>query len=258
MDLDAVRALLDRQLRRAAPPDSAAAQVERTGGVVRQTGGPTDWNGILWSELTEATADAAIAAQVRHFAAMDREFEWTVYAHDRPADLAARLRAAGFQPEPAETLMVAEVAGLPKEVELPPDVRLLPVTDPAGVELLVRVHEEVFGAPGGRLRDRLLARLAADPDALALTVVMAADEPVSGARLEWVPGTDFAGLWGGGTLSAWRGRGIYRALIAHRARLAAERGVRYLRVDASDQSRPILRRLGFAELSTATPYLHRP
>ena len=89
-------------------------------------------------------------------------------------------------------------------------------------------------------------------------VALAGDEPVSSARMELVPGTRFAGLWGGGTDPAWRGRGIYRALIAHRARIAAERGYRYLQVDASDQSRPILERLGFAALSTTTPYLYTP
>jgi GNAT superfamily N-acetyltransferase len=74
--------------------------------------------------------------------------------------------------------------------------------------------------------------------------------------MELVPGTSFAGLWGGGTDARWRGRGIYRALVAHRARAALDRGYRYLQVDASDQSRPILERLGFETLSTTTPYVY--
>jgi hypothetical protein len=51
---------------------------------------------------------------------------------------------------------------------------------------------------------------------------------------------------------------VYRALVAHRARLAAERGFRYLQVDATPYSRPILARLGFAQLTTTTPYVRRP
>jgi hypothetical protein len=39
---------------------------------------------------------------------------------------------------------------------------------------------------------------------------------------------------------------------------AAARGYRYLQVDASDDSRPILERLGFVALATTTPYLFRP
>jgi GNAT superfamily N-acetyltransferase len=73
-----------------------------------------------------------------------------------------------------------------------------------------------------------------------------------------VPGTRFAGLWGGGTVEAHRGRGIYRALVAQRARAAVDRGYRYLQVDASSQSRPILERLGFHPLSTTTPYVYVP
>jgi GNAT superfamily N-acetyltransferase len=76
--------------------------------------------------------------------------------------------------------------------------------------------------------------------------------------MELVPGTPFAGLWGGGTVEAWRGRGIYRALVAHRAQVAAARGYHYLQVDASSQSRPILERLGFAPLTTTTPYVYTP
>ena len=57
---------------------------------------------------------------------------------------------------------------------------------------------------------------------------------------------------------AWRGRGIYRATVAHRANLAAERGFRYLEVDASDASRPILERLGFTAVTTTTPYVWSP
>ena len=42
------------------------------------------------------------------------------------------------------------------------------------------------------------------------------------ARPAWssCPARRFAGLWGGGTVEGWRGRGIYRALVAHRARAA--------------------------------------
>jgi tetratricopeptide (TPR) repeat protein len=50
----------------------------------------------------------------------------------------------------------------------------------------------------------------------------------------------------------------YRATVAYRARLAAERGFRYLETDASDDSRPILERLGFAAVTTTTPYVWSP
>jgi GNAT superfamily N-acetyltransferase len=91
-----------------------------------------------------------------------------------------------------------------------------------------------------------------------MVVAMAGDEPVCSARVEFYAGSDFAGLYGGGTLPRWRGRGIYRALVAYRAQLAAARGYKYLQVDASPESRPILERLGFACLALTTPYTWSP
>ncbi|TQK51662.1 acetyltransferase (GNAT) family protein [Streptomyces sp. SLBN-118] len=240
----------DHRMRRHAPGG------ERIGDVVRQVGAEGDWNGIVWSGLDPATADTAIARQVRYFTALGRDFEWKLYGYDQPHDLGTRLRAAGFTPGPEETVMVAETRDLPTAVQLPDGIRLETVTDAAGVELLVDVHEQAFGAGGARLREQLIAQLAQTPDTVLMTVAMAGDRPVCGARMELHPGTGFAGLWGGGTVADWRGRGIYRALIAHRARVAAANGCRFLQVDASDQSRPILQRLGFAALSTTTPYVY--
>ncbi|GHC50839.1 GNAT family N-acetyltransferase [Streptomyces flavofungini] len=258
MEHSAVLATYDRQMRQNLAPDGPGVVVERADGVVRRVGGAHDWNGVLWSDLDENTADAAIAAQVRHFTDRGLEFEWKAYSHDLPADLPDRLLAAGFTPEPPETLMVAAVAELPLDAGPPEGVRLVPVTDEAGVRLMVEVHEQAFGTDGTALGRQLLDLLTTAPDTIDAVVALAGDVPVSSARVEFRPGTDFAGLWGGGTVAEWRGRGVYRSLIAHRARIAAERGVPYLQVDASSQSRPILRRLGFAELGTTTPYVHKP
>ncbi|OII63680.1 GNAT family N-acetyltransferase [Streptomyces sp. CC53] len=258
MDLATVLDLYDRTMRRNAHPDGPGARVERDGGVVRQTGPAHAWNGVLWSGLTDATADAAIAAQIRHYTDLGRPFEWKLHDHDGPRDLGERLRAAGFRAEPEEALMVAGSAALATTPLLPEGITLLAVTRPAHVRLVTDVHEAAFGADAERLRARLVEQLAARPDAVAAVVALADGRPVSSARLELTPGGDFAGLWGGGTVPEWRGRGLYRALVAHRARIAAERGYRHLLVDASDMSRPILRRLGFARLGTTTPYVYEP
>jgi len=76
-------------------------------------------------------------------------------------------------------------------------------------------------------------------------------------RLEPVAGTAFAGLWGGSTRPAWRGRGIYRALTAARARSALARGVRWLHSDSTEFSRPILERAGLKRVTVSTPYVWR-
>ncbi|MCX4459306.1 MULTISPECIES: GNAT family N-acetyltransferase [Streptomyces] len=256
MDHVAVLALFDRDMREDARPDSPGARVERVGKVVRQVGTEHGWNGVIWSDLDESTADAAIAEQMRYFGELGREFEWKLYGHDKPEGLGKRLRAAGFVAQPEETLMIAELGDLALDAQPPEGVRLLPVTDRAGVDLVADVHEQAFGTDSTRMRHQLLAQLTGDEDNVVAVVALAGDVPVSAARMEMVPGTRFAGLWGGGTIDSWRRRGIYRALVAHRARVAAERGYRYVQVDATSQSRPVLARLGFEPLTTTTPYVY--
>ncbi|MFI8420088.1 GNAT family N-acetyltransferase [Streptomyces sp. NPDC085479] len=248
--------LHDRQLRREARPDGPDCRVERSGAVVRQTGPAHAWNGVLWSGLDERTADAAIAAQLAHYRAEGVSFEWKLYGHDGPADLGARLVAAGFVAEEPETLMAADADAQAGAVPLPPGVELREVTDAEGVRQVVEVHERAFGTDSSDLGRRLLDRMAADPGTVTAVLALADGVPVSAARLELYPGTDFAGLWGGGTVEEWRGHGLYRALVAHRARVAATRGHRYVQVDAAPTSRPILQRLGFLPLTTTTPYVH--
>ncbi|MEV7192356.1 GNAT family N-acetyltransferase [Streptomyces sp. NPDC093510] len=262
MDHAAVLAAYDRQMRHDARSAGAGSQVERGRDVVRVTGSAHDWNGVLWADIDEPTADAVIAEQVRHYTGAGREFEWKLHSYDRPADLAERLLAAGFEAEPTETVMVAEAGSLPAGPELPDGVRLLPVTDKTGVRLMSEAHLAAFGEGDAALSEhlarRVLDQLTDAPDDIVAVVAMAGDRPVCGARMEFCPGTDFAGLWGGGTDPQWRGKGIYRATVDYRARIAVERGYRYLQVDASDDSRPILDRLGFATLCTTTPYVYQP
>jgi GNAT superfamily N-acetyltransferase len=254
-------ATFDARMRAAAEADEPGARIERDGGVLRQVGADTsNWHGVIYSDLDDASADAAIQAQIAYFRELGADFEWKLYSHDQPADLGARLLAADFEADAPETLFVAEItqlssAGLSET--LPDGVTLRPVTTTADADLVAEVGDAAFGSGGDRARDRVLARLADDPDTVWTWLAMAGDRPVSSARMLVHPGTGFASLWGGGTAPEWRGRGIYRALVARRMQVASELGCEYLQVDASDMSRPILERLGFRALSVTTPYEFR-
>jgi hypothetical protein len=77
---------------------------------------------------------------------------------------------------------------------------------------------------------------------------------VSAGRLEPVENSVVAGIWGGSTLVPWRGKGIYRALTAARARSALRLGRTVIHSDSTEFSRPILERSGMVKVSTTTPY----
>jgi GNAT superfamily N-acetyltransferase len=238
--------LFDSQVRRQVPGEG----FERADRVIRAVGA---WKGVVWSDLDASTADAVIAREIERFAGLG-PWEWKHYSYDQPLDLTDRLRAAGFEPEGDEALLFATIADLPLDSPPPDGVTLRPVRDERDVEALLDVGEVVFERRYEGLGEELLRGLASGR--AAAVVAMAGDRPICSGRIDFYEGAEFAGLFGGGTVPEWRHRGVFRAVVAHRARLAAERGYRYLQVDASPDSRPILERLGFIRLATTTPYVH--
>jgi GNAT superfamily N-acetyltransferase len=144
------------------------------------------------------------------------------------------------------------------EPSLADGVTVRQVSDDADMHRIAEIASEVWGDDWSWLAAELIDRVRSDAGQTVVVAAEAGGRMVSAARLEFEPGTEFAGLWGGSTLAAWRGRGIYRALVAHRARIAAARGIRYLHVDATEDSRSILQRLGFTAVTTTTPYVWKP
>ena len=242
----------DAEMRRDPAPEPGI-RVDALGDVVRVTG---SYACISYASLGEAGADRAIDEQVAYFTRLGQDVEWKVYGHDRPADLGARLAARGFVPGEAETLMVFDLASGTPPSSPGPGIEIRRVHDESGLGDFIAVHAEAFARDDRSMAERFRDRLA-DP-ALALFVAYAGGRPVAAARLELPPGRSFAGLWGGGTVPDFRGRGIYRALVMERARAARQAGYRYLRVDARDTSRPILARLGFTALTSVTEWVLKP
>ena len=214
MDPSAILALFDEQMRRQAAPDSLFVS--------------ENWSAVLWRP-----DDGEVEPLVARMRELPGHVEWKYYSHDGP-ELRERLLAAGLEPDDEETVVAAEVATIPP----PPDgVELRIVTDE-----FVDLAAEVFG-------DRFEL-----PDRAVAVVAVVNGRAVSGGRVDFEEGVEFAGLFGGVTLPEFRGRGLYRATVAKRAELARERGYRWLYSDALPTSRPILERLGFVPITTTTPF----
>ena len=187
------------------------------------------WSGVLWRP-----DDGDVEPLVARMRELPGHVEWKYYSHDG-SELRERLLAAGLEPDDEETVVVAEAASIPPP---PDDVELRLVTDEF-VELAASVFGNRFELPG---------------KAVAVAAVVDG-QPVSGGRVDFEDGVEFAGLFGGITLPEFRRRGLYRATVAKRAELARERGYRWLYSDALPTSRPILERLGFVAITTTTPFV---
>lgn len=260
---DRFLAAYDAQLRTDA--ETAGAVAVRVLGPLRLATFAPGRGFATYRDLSAADAEeirGLVGAALAHYRTDPEvtEVEWKTRAHDHAPGLHQSLLDHGFVPEDPESIMIGEAQRLAVEVPLPEGVTLRQVSEDSDVRAMSAMSAEVFGdsaAEGEAMAESLLSRLALD-DGMELWVAEADGRVVSAGRLEPVAGTEFAGIWGGSTLTEWRGRGLYRALTAARARSALRMGKTLIHSDSTEDSRPILERYGFLKVSTTTPYLwHR-
>jgi len=250
--------------------DSAAGNVVDRDGPVHRTYPPAPARSGAMIESPEGLGDAPdrwIARQVDFFRARGQDVEWKTYSTDEPADLAERLLAAGFVPDDVEGLVLGSCADLVHEVELPAGVRIREIAADEDWVRVVAMMRDAWGERADWVHESLRAEQREAPELLRAFAVEQGDPadllaPPTGPVLSFsmlrpTPDTPFCGLWGGTTQAAWRGKGLYRASVAHRARLALDLGHPYVRVDCSANSLPILVRLGLHAVATTTPYVLR-
>ena len=182
---------------------------------------------------------------------------WMIGPSATPADLADRLLATGAIEESTMTAMVLDrepPAG-------PDDIDIRRVTTSDGYRRSMEIVADAF-----------------DFDAQTRTAFVGdaegawrfwQTEPGRGYLLAHVDGLAVAEaglastipgpvvLSGGATLPGWRGRGAYRALVRWRWDEAVRRGTPVLVVQASDDSRPILERLGFRPVGPVRSFIDR-
>ena len=251
MDLKQVVAQYDAEVR-ANPKGRPGRVVERADGVVCLAG---YFNFVSWWELTPGTVRQAVASQAARFRSRGEKLIWRVYGHDSPAEISDCLAAEGFEPDAPDTLMIFDLAD-EVAASTTDNVDIRRVKTAEELEDFVKASEQAFGAQDTWQRTAHSARLN-DPD-LALYVAYVSGEIAASARLEIGSSSSFGLLFGGGVAPSYRRKGIYRALVAERARQARHRGLRYLTTDARDTSKPILQNLGFVSAAKAVTWILKP
>lgn len=227
---------------------------EVTPNVVRHI--DTSGNGegaIIYSQLDGANADDSIREQVAYFENIGQDFEWKVYDYDRPSDLKERLAACGFHVEEAEAIMVLDLEEAPEILWQPGLSTVQRIRDPEKLSDVLIVEEQVWNEDFSSLGHYLEEALSNYPEQMSVYVAYVDEQPASAAWIYFPKHSQFASLWGGSTISSFRKQGLFTALLAVRAREAKARQVRYLTVDASPMSRPILEKFGFEMIAYSYP-----
>ena len=226
--------------------------------VIRQVDKNGAMNQVLFTDLDENNADAAIKEQMEFFAG--QEFEWKYFTHDNPPDLKARLANHGFAVGDEEAIMILDLEDVPEILSLPVTHDIRRIADPDAIAGIMTVQEQVF-ADGETDPDenwivkQLAKELRETPEQLSIYAVYAEDGTTVGSSA-WVlfpENNRFASLWGAATLPQHRKKGFYTALLATRVQEAQKRGRRFMTVDASPMSRPILTRFGFQWITSSHP-----
>jgi GNAT superfamily N-acetyltransferase len=249
MDLSRVLAQYDAEVR-ACPKAQSGFEVERTGGVTRLTG---HFNFICWWDLAPDAAREAVANQAAYFRSRGETVIWRVYDYDQPAELGDCLAEEGFEAQPPGTLMLFDLANR-LTGPVGPDTEIRRVTTMGDLEGFIAASDVAFGHAESWWLAAYSSRLS-DPD-LVLYIALVSGKTVASARME-LGSSNFGLLFGGGVNPSYRRQGLYRALVAERAKEAERRGCSYLVVDARETSRPILQNLGFISAARETTWVLR-
>jgi GNAT superfamily N-acetyltransferase len=243
LDKQELLLLFDTELRRNL--QSPGYRREETEHVVRHVSMHDERGFIIHSTVSEENASRIIQEELNFFNRLGVGFEWKVYSYDKPNHLKDLLEQQGFTIEPREALMVMDINDTYPFLQQDKQPYIKEIVDEKGIREIISLIDIIWEESHEELGDRLWRDKQNNPESLYLYGVYDKDQLVSAAWLYFENNSSFASLWGGSTLPDYRGNGYYTALLSIRARKAIEKGYRFLTVDASSMSRPILEKHGF-------------
>lgn len=239
-DADLLQEVIDAP-RRAWLPLADLRVVERPGWLQIitpsfRTGG---FNEVALTQIDGADADAVIDETIAEYRRLGIAFRWAVPPGSEPDDLAERLTRRGLVGSMVRGMACATADAPPA----PPGASTEEV-DEDSVDLFTSVMAEGWSSDTAEL-DRVHRAVFSQPDRPQRLFLARWDgEPAAVASYVAFPRSAY--LLGAVTLPRFRGKGLYRALVAARMRDAAARGLTLATSQAREgTSAPILERMGF-------------
>jgi GNAT superfamily N-acetyltransferase len=220
-------------------------------------------NHVSWVRCRPDEADDVIREALGIASARHLPVNWILDPDTEPPDFGDRLRAHGYVPEPGDEKAMVMVLLADANLEMP-HVEGLAIHDGlADLESFTaseQVADEGFsGLPFGEAspiassRERRYANHCADGNR-RIVLATVGGEPAGSGSLTLL-GPNAAIINGGAVRPRFRGRGVYRALVAARLGIARDAGAAGLMVWGGHMSGPILAGLGFETVSWRSFYV---
>jgi GNAT superfamily N-acetyltransferase len=213
-------------------------------------------NSVGWIRCASSETAEVIREARAIFASRHLPFMWTIDPDAQPPDFAEHLASNGVHPDPHGAESQVMVMSIDATVESPPikgleirdalaDLETFRKADGAAVEAFeANMPAESPESLAMQDRRRLNFRAQGNRHLLLATVD---GEPAGAAGMGIFPPAG-AILQGGAVRPQFRGRGIYRALVAARQEIARQANVDGLTVWGGHMSGPILAGLGFEKV----------
>lgn len=209
-------------------------------------------DGAFWQiahDLAKASLTELIESEGNWGRGLGVPVEWKAFSFDLESSYLGKLEAGGFEVGDREEVVVIPVL----DQSDPEDIVVTRVSSERELRDFKSVAEGVFSKDYSFTVGELAKAIKSGDSSHVGYIAYLNDEPVSVGRIYLDSKSQFAGLYCGGTLSEYRGRGFYRAVISARLREAHRAGVPFALVDALPTSFPILQRLGFSRLASTWP-----
>jgi GNAT superfamily N-acetyltransferase len=213
----------------------------------KRPGWPVGYSRVARATWSAAEADAGIDAVLAFFG--ETPFHWHVGPSSGPSDLVDRLVARGLVVLARPRLMTVALP-LPADWPTVADVRIVEVSDAKEARVGLRLAHHEDEHLDRDVAERM-AYLETPGRRGGFLVAYLSEIPVANAGYRYSSDGRCVYLTGAETAEPFRGRGIYKSVIAYRAARAVARGCNLASIVANaETSAPILDRHGFVDHGT--------
>ena len=200
--------------------------------------------------------DALIDRELQYAQSLNRK-AWWWKIHDFPPSegLPALLEQKGFSLYRKCRLLYKVIN--PRELQnVTPQTQVSEVNTKEGIEILHQINSTVWGSESPEMMKTILTEALQPVPRTKIFITRSLkpgyDKWASGGWIKFYGKIGF--LFGGSTLSEFRGLGAYRASVSARMLEAQKNGIKYVVSECTPESEAVLRRLGFEDAGSVSTY----